>query len=225
MYFGEVVEGYDVRVLNEREARAGAGILFLFGFISFMNAFLMHEFMFTKIFVTFFMVDFIIRILVNPRFSPSLLLGRMMVQNQKPEYVAAPQKKWAWYIGLFLSLIMFTLIVVLDVMTPIKIVICLLCLVLLFSEAAFGICIGCKIFNALYKNEVKLCPGAVCEIREKEEIQKISRVQKMIIVTSVGLIFLSTYALAFYTPQVPAKTEGSHCKTMQSSTAKPSHCK
>ena len=33
--FGEIVEGYEVRVLNEREARAAAGILFIFGFFEF----------------------------------------------------------------------------------------------------------------------------------------------------------------------------------------------
>ena len=32
-HFGEVVAGYDVRVLNEREARAAAGLLFVCAFI------------------------------------------------------------------------------------------------------------------------------------------------------------------------------------------------
>ena len=32
--YGEQVEGYDVFVLNEREARAAAGILFLIGLLS-----------------------------------------------------------------------------------------------------------------------------------------------------------------------------------------------
>ena len=36
--YGEKVEGYDVFVLNEREARAGAGILFLIGILSLVNA-------------------------------------------------------------------------------------------------------------------------------------------------------------------------------------------
>ena len=34
--FGETVEGYNIPVLNEREIRASAGILFLFIFISLM---------------------------------------------------------------------------------------------------------------------------------------------------------------------------------------------
>lgn len=188
IYFGENVDGYDVRVLNEREARAGAGILFLFGFVSFINSFLFHDFTFTKIFVTVFMIDFIVRIFINPKFSPSLLLGRMMVQNQIPEYVSAPQKKWAWYIGLYLSIIMFALIVVFEIMTPIKLFICILCLVLLFSESAFGICLGCKIFNAIYKESATLCPGGVCEIREKDEVQTFSALQKIILILFVPIV-------------------------------------
>ncbi len=205
IYFGEIVEPYDVRVLNEREARAGAGILFLFAVTSFMNSYLLHEFIFTQIFVTVFMIDFIIRIFINPKFAPSLLLGRVMVQNQIPEYVAAPQKRWAWFIGLYLAIIMFFLIVVFNVMTPIKIFICLLCLLLLFSEAAFGICVGCKIFNIIYKENPKLCPGGVCEIREKDEIQKISSLQKTIIFLFIATVSLATYQLAFYKPEIQTK--------------------
>ncbi len=205
IYFGEIVAPYDVRVLNEREARAGAGILFLFAVTSFMNSYLLHEFIFTQIFVTVFMIDFIIRIFINPKFAPSLLLGRVMVQNQIPEYVAAPQKRWAWFIGLYLSIIMFLLIVVFNVMTPIKIFICLLCLLLLFSEAAFGICVGCKIFNILYKENPKLCPGGVCEIREKDEIQKISSLQKTIIFLFIATVSLATYQLAFHKPKIEIK--------------------
>ena len=200
IYFGEVVEKYDVRVLNEREARAGAGILFLFAFFSFMHSYILHDFIFTQIFVTVFMIDFFTRIFINPKFAPSLLLGRVMVQNQIPEYVGAPQKRWAWFIGLFLSIIMFFLIVVFNVMTPIKIFICLLCLTLLYSEAVFGICLGCKIFNYIYKENPKLCPGGTCEIRQKEEIQKISTFQKAIIVTFVVAVSWSVYTLAFTTP-------------------------
>lgn len=193
IYFGEKVDGYDIRVLNEREARAGAGILFLFGFISFMNSFILHDFTFTKIFVSVFMIDFFIRIFINPKFSPSLLLGRVMIQNQIPEYVAAPQKRWAWLIGFYLSIIMFILIVVLEMMTPIKIFICILCLVLLFSESAFGICAGCKIFNIIYKENPSLCPGGVCEIREKDDIQRFSFVQKIIVILFVLISTVVVY--------------------------------
>ena len=184
-----------VNLLNEREARAGAGILFLFAMISFMNSFLLHEFLITQIFVTVFMIDFFIRVIINPKFAPSLLLGRLIVQNQTPEYVGAPQKRWAWSIGLALSIVMFGLVVVFNIMTPIKIVICVLCLALLFFEAAFGICLGCKIYNFIYNNRSKYCPGGNCEIVSKEEIQKLSLLQISILTFFISLITSSSYNL------------------------------
>ena len=193
IYFGETVEGYSVPVLNEREARAGAGILFAFGMISFLNAFLTHSFTFTQIFITVFMVDFIIRILVNPKYAPSLILGRLFIQNQTPEYVGASQKRFAWSIGLVLSVVMFFLVVVFEIMTPIKIIICVLCLVLLFSETAFGICLGCIIYHFVYKTSPHYCPGDVCEIREKEEIQKVSILQVSILVIFLMIVATVTY--------------------------------
>ncbi|MFT7824674.1 MAG: DUF4395 domain-containing protein [Sulfurimonas sp.] len=193
IFFGEKVKGYDTPVLNEREARAGAGILFLFAMISFLNAFLTRQFAFTQIFVTFFMVDFFLRIFINPKFAPSLILGRVFVQHQTPEYVGAIQKRFAWSIGFLLSVIMFFIIVVFEYMTPFKIAICLLCLAFLFSESAFGICIGCKIYHLLYKKSPHYCPGNVCKVKTKEEIQKISKAQLAILFVSLLIISSITY--------------------------------
>jgi len=205
IYFGEKVEGYSVPVLNEREARAGAGILFAFGMISFLNAFLLHTFVFTQIFITLFMVDFIIRVLINPKYSPSLILGRLFIQNQTPEYIGAAQKRFAWSIGLLLSVIMFVLVVVLDVMTPVKIIICVICLILLFSETAFGICLGCFMYHFIYKSSPHYCPGDVCEIRQKEEIQKISKLQLFIVIFSIVLLTMVT--ISSMNPTLPSETK------------------
>ena len=186
-YFGEVVDGYAVRVLNEREARAGAGLLFVFAILSFLYAYRTMDFRYTSIFITFFMVDFFIRVLVNPKYAPSLIVGRFFVARQKPEYVGAAQKRFAWSIGLALSVIMFWLVVVVEMMTPIKIYICTACLILLFSETAFGICIGCVLYNLVRKTPPTLCPGGVCEVRQKEEIQRINPIQATIAVLALGV--------------------------------------
>lgn len=186
-YFGEVVDGYAVRVLNEREARAGAGLLFVFAILSFLYAYRTMDFRYTSIFITFFMVDFFIRVLVNPKYAPSLIVGRFFVARQKPEYVGAAQKRFAWSIGLVLSIIMFWLVVVVEMMTPIKIYICTACLILLFSETAFGICIGCVLYNLIRKTPPTLCPGGVCEVRQKEEIQRINPIQATIAVLALGV--------------------------------------
>jgi hypothetical protein len=194
-YFGNEVEGYDVKVINEREARAGAGILFIFGFLSFLNSFMLGHFIFAQYFVTFFMVDFLIRI-INTNYSPSLLLGRFFVQNQIPEYVGASQKRFAWTIGLVLSMIMFYLLVLDPQMTPIKIIICVLCLALLISESAFSICLGCKIYNLFNKESAKHCPGGVCEVVKKDKIQTFNLTQKLITIIVTALIIFGLYSFS-----------------------------
>ena len=194
--FGEKIEAYEVRVLNEREVRASAGVLFLFAIISFMNSWLAGNFMLTKIFVVGFLIDFTIRLFVNPKFSPTLILGRFFVRNQQVEYVGAPQKRFAWGIGFFLAVTMFYMVVLNNIVGPINLLICLLCLTLLFFESVFGICIGCSIYNLFNKEKAQLCPGNVCAVEERVDIQKMSTVQSVVVAAFAVLIyFVSTSPL------------------------------
>ena len=170
--FGETVDRHAVPVLNEREVRAGAGILFVVALVAFMNAWFAGDFTPTKLVIVAFLLDFAIRVAVNPRFSPSLILGRFAVRNQTPELVGAPQKRFAWAIGLALAITMFWLVVVENVRGPANLAICLLCLLLLFFESAFGICIGCRIHDLFARNKAQLCPGEVCEPRERTPLQR-----------------------------------------------------
>ena len=52
--FGERIDGYPVRILNERTVRAGAGIVFFFAMASFMNTWLTGNFQPTRVFVVAF---------------------------------------------------------------------------------------------------------------------------------------------------------------------------
>ena len=200
--YGERVEGYEVRVLNEREARAAAGILFVGAFLGMANGTMLGTPMFSKFFVTFFMIDFVIRV-IQPRYSPSLLLGRFFVRNQNPEYVGATQKRFAWTLGLMLALPMFYFLVIDFQPNPIKVFVCLLCMALLFFESAFSICLGCKIFNLFSKEQSKYCPGGVCEISRKDPIQTFSSVQKVIFSITIFAMFYGTYA---YFTKLPDKS-------------------
>ena len=191
--FGENVEGYDIPVLNEREIRAAAGILFLATFISLMFILFKNNFLPIKYVITMFLVDFIIRVFVNPKFSPTLIIGRLIVYNQSPEYVGAKQKKFAWTIGLALSATMFILMVVVNSYSPITGIICLICLVFLFFESAFGICLGCKFYPLFFKEKAKRCPGEVCDVKSRQDIQKTSGVQLLIVFAFGAFILLSAW--------------------------------
>jgi Domain of unknown function (DUF4395) len=179
--FGETVPGYDIRVLNEREIRAAAGILFLATFLSLMLILFENNFIPIKYTITLFLVDFIIRVFINPRLSPTLIIGRLIVRRQTPEYVGARQKRFAWIIGLFLSATMFTFMVVVNAFSPITGITCLICLTFLFFESAFGICLGCKCYSLFNKGKAQYCPGEVCERKSRHEIQKVSGTQLLVV--------------------------------------------
>ena len=188
--FGEKVEGYNIPVLNEREIRAAAGILFLFTFISLMMILFKGNFIIIKYVITFFLLDFLIRVFINPKFSPTLIIGRLIVRNQNPEYVGAQQKKFAWIIGVVLSAIMFVLFLIVNAYSIITGLICLICLIFLFFESAFGICLGCKFYSMIYKEKAQYCPGEVCDVKSKQEIQKTSGVQLLIVLAFLVSIIL-----------------------------------
>ena len=179
--FGENVEGYSIPVLNEREIRASAGLLFFFLFAAIMKVHFEGDFLLLKYFVTIFLPDMIIRVFVNPAFSPSLILGRLIVSNQVPEYVGAPQKRFAWKIGLVLATLMFFFLVVMNFHSFITAISCLACLLFLFFESAFGICLGCLFYRWYYKEKAEYCPGEICNTTARQDIQKISKTQVVIL--------------------------------------------
>ena len=185
--FGEQRPEFAVRVLNERAVRASAGILFFFAFIAFMNAFLLGNFQPTRLFVVVFLLEFAIRIFINPRYAPSLIIGQWVVRKQQAEYVGAPQKRFAWAFGFVLALAMLYLMVLNNVVGPINMLVCSVCLLLLFFEAAFGICVGCKVYNLLNKEKAQLCPGGVCEV-PKADRPGISLAQGAVLLLFAALI-------------------------------------
>ena len=191
--FGENTEGYTIPVLNEREIRAAAGILFLATFVSAMFVEFKNNFLPIKYVLTMFLADFIIRVFVNPKFSPTLIIGRLIVSNQTPEYVGAQQKKFAWIIGVILSATMFVLMVLVNSYSVITGVICIICLVFLFFESAFGICLGCLFYPLFYKGQARRCPGEVCDKRSKQDIQKISRAQLIVVISFVTFIVIAAW--------------------------------
>lgn len=163
LQFGQQHPDYAVPVLNERAVRASAGLLFLVGLVAFMNAWLVGNFAPTRVFVVVFLVDFSIRILLNPHYAPTPIIGQWVVRKQQPEWVGAPQKRFAWAIGFVLALAMLYLVVLNNVIGPVNLIVCASCLTLMFFEAAFGICLGCKIYTLLSPQKPQHCPGGACE--------------------------------------------------------------
>lgn len=174
--YGKVIPGLVIHgkaapypVLNERAIRAGAGMMFVIGFFSFMQAFYLQDYRFLQIAVSIFFFDFLMKVVVGTKYSPVSNIANWIVRKQTPDYVGAIQKRFAWAIGLALSGTMVALIFIFDIRGPVNLSICSLCLTFMFLETSFGICVGCKIYNFLLDKGVlaqpeykPACPGNVC---------------------------------------------------------------
>jgi len=191
--FGEDVEGYNVPVLNEREIRAAAGIMFVLLLMSWMFILFKDNFLLVKYVIVVFVTDFIIRVFISPHFSPTLIIGRVIVSNQTPEYVSAAPKKFAWKIGIALSTLMFLLVVILNSYSIIAVVSCVICLCFLFFESAFGICLGCLFYGWFYKDESQHCAGEICETKSRHAIQQTSWLQLLIVFGSIIYVGLAIF--------------------------------
>jgi len=191
--FGEKVIGYDYLVINERDARASAGIMFLLGLLSLFSVFTLRTLLWAELFTITFIFEFFMRTFINPKYAPYMLLGGLIVFNQKPDWVEAKPKKFAWTLGMILGGIM-TYYIVLDIISLWRLGICLICLVLLFLESAFGICLGCLLYHRL---NIKLenCAGGVCDIEEKVHFDR----KKFLLLGLFIALFMATlFALEHY---------------------------
>jgi hypothetical protein len=207
--FGERIEGFVVPVLNERAVRAAAGIVFFFAIVAFMNAWLTGNFQPTRVFVVAFLIDFTVRIFINPRYAPSLIVGQWFVRNQQPEYVGAPQKRFAWAIGFVLALTMLYLVVINNVIGPVNLFVCAACLVLLFFESAFGICLGCKVYNLFNKERAQLCPGGACDAPAPAPTMRVRWTQGAVLAAFAGMVGATAFWVADHeTATVLPRTDG-----------------
>jgi hypothetical protein len=167
--FGEIVEGIDFEVFNERAIRASAGILFLFGFTGWMLAATTGNYQPLRAFGITFMIDMYLRLFVSTKWVPSLIIANWIVRPQRPEWVDAAPKKFAWSLGLGMVITSCLAMGMFAMTGPLPLLLCAGCIFFLFIEAAFGICIGCEIARRFSKNKPRLCPGDVCNYTPGEK--------------------------------------------------------
>jgi len=172
--FGEYIEGKSFKVVNERQMRGSAGIMFLLGIIAFINAFILQKYIVVTYISGFLMLNFMIGIFINLKFAPTFFISYLFVRKQSPLPIGAIQKKFAWSLGLALATAIFSLSLFLlnDVsyFEPVCIL-CLICLILLFLETAMGICVGCQFYYLALKmklikepEEKPNCMGDACAV-------------------------------------------------------------
>jgi hypothetical protein len=116
-----------------------------------------------------FMIDMYLRLFVSTKWVPSLIIANWIVRPQRPEWVDAAPKKFAWSLGLGMVITSCLAMGMFALTGPLPLLLCAGCIFFLFIEAAFGICIGCEIARRFSKNKPRLCPGDVCNYTPGEK--------------------------------------------------------
>lgn len=172
--FGEYIEGRNYKVLDERIVRGSAGVMLLLAIYASINGFIFKNYIVVPYISGFLALNFLIAIFINPKFSPTVIASWLLVRNQSPLPIGAIQKKFAWSLGLILSSTIFILSLQLLSDSSYFDSVCLLCIaciILLYLESVFGICVGCKIYHLSIRlkilkapKEKPNCMGDSCDV-------------------------------------------------------------
>lgn len=148
--------------VNEPQARAAAGLTMVLGAVAFAVALLHQIYWPLQAVSVLFSVDFLARLTVGLPHSPVGAVGAVLTRRSAPDWVSARPKRFAWTLGLAMSAAM-------AVITNSGIrgwpprTICLICLVLMWSEAVLGLCVGCELHGLLVRRGwMRADPDADC---------------------------------------------------------------
>src|SRR5690242_19178094 len=167
--YGQRVSGR--AVVDERQARAAAGITMVIGAVAFSYAYFDKRYAPLQAVTAFFLVEFLLRVTFGPRAGPVGVVAGALTRRGDPEWVAAGPKRFAWTLGLVLAAAM-TAITNGGIRGLLPRTICLLCLALMWLEAVLGLCVGCKLAGLLARHGWVRgdpeCATDGCEVRLEE---------------------------------------------------------
>lgn len=169
------VTGAGHPLVNERAVRGSAGTLLAFGAAGFALAFFRGETQFAQSFILYFVLDLGLRVSAGPQWSPTMIAAAIITRKQTPEWVGLAQKEVAWWLGIALATLTCLLYGSLGADLQIVLALCGVCLLFLFLESSFGICIGCMLAPIIIPKAPRLCSGDSCIRQERD--QKVTTVK------------------------------------------------
>lgn len=178
--FGETIEGLAMQgqpikagVFDENQVRAAAGITLVLGAVAFVYAYFAKQYLPIQLVTTLFFIEFALRVGLGLRYSPVGQLARLLTWRQPPHWVSAKPKRFAWSLGLVMSLAMM-IITNSHIRGALPLSICLLCMTLMWLEAVLGLCLGCEIYALMVRrgwvardDAFEICSRGACAPREQ----------------------------------------------------------
>lgn len=160
-------------VSNEHQVRAAAGLTLLLAAVAFAYAYFAAVYAPLQLVTVLFVVEFGARVLFGVHRSPIGVLAGWMVRHLPPHWVSAKPKRFAWSLGLVLSLAM-TIIANSGIRGMLPLSICMTCLTLMWLETALGLCLGCEIYGLLLRRgwatrdeAYEICTSGACSVEPR----------------------------------------------------------
>ena len=177
--------------VNEVEIRYAAWLSLIFALFSFYLIMIKWNFDLAFFTIWTIFLDFVLKVFIDPKYSIFWMIVRPFIKNKPKLMVGAVQKRFAWSIGLILSLFVIYCMLLLswnlettnvEVLSKIEllnqniingklfvipmnpaIIACFLCIIFMFLESVFWICVGCKMYkNLVKKGIIKKIPNQNC---------------------------------------------------------------
>jgi Domain of unknown function (DUF4395) len=178
--FGETIEGLTAEglpvraaVFDEQAVRAAAGITLALGAVAFAYAYFAKVYAPIQAVTVLFFVEFLLRLVAGLHHSPVGLVARWLTRRRSPQWVSAKPKRFAWSLGLVMSLAM-AIITNAGIRGPLPLTICLICMTLMWLEAALGLCLGCEIHGLLVRRgwaardeAFEICSSGACAVERR----------------------------------------------------------
>ena len=174
VFQGQAIDGQPLLhgVFNEHQVRAAAGLTMVLGALAFAEAALGKVYWPIQFTTLLFAVEFAARVMHGIAVSPLGIVAAWLVRGRPPQWVSAKPKRFAWSLGLAMSLAMAA-ITNLGIRGTLPLAICVVCLVLMWLEAVLGLCLGCEIHAFMVgrgwvaqDDAIEICGNGVCRPSE-----------------------------------------------------------
>lgn len=172
-------------MVNEHQVRAAAGLTLVLATVAFGYAYFDQRYLGLQLVSAFFLAEYVLRIRVGITRSPVGLLAGWLTRRHPPEWVSAEPKALAWTLGLALAGAM-TVATNAGVRGWLPKSLCLVCLVLMWLEAALGRCLGCEIHGFLLRRgwieknaAYEVCARVASDVRTDPAKEPASRMSRL----------------------------------------------
>lgn len=154
MAFGTLDESLGYKTVDEHLMRHSATVMLYWGLGAFTIGFMMKLFWLLPFILGIFALNFIIGLFIKLDYAPSMLIAKRLHKETVPQPIGAVQKQFAWGLGLTISLIAFTLSILLQEDVRYFVPLCALCIAcntMLYFEAVLSFCVGCQLYKVAKK--------------------------------------------------------------------------